>query len=631
MDDPKAYRALGLAQVYFHHDEAAKKNLQRSLELFEAPLDSYYSYIGLAEVQSRFGNDIPEAINSLEGAWDLAIDLTDDLGRMIQIDALIRQADLQNSLDNPMRVTTLLTRAIHLSEPVPLEGKILNLLTIALASLEKTGYGPKGLLIRYLRSYLSSQNLESWVAWAFHEEDNAAIERFEKAATKLEDQKHMLATFEEVIKSNSQSDSLSWARYRISRTYRILMKDPKSAMIHLGDLFRQQTLPQSKDILYSARLEIGEIIFCEFFSLRNMNPPMTDGRKVTLEEHRSHVHEAAAELRDKMRDEIPKLGRDDLDDSLLSVCSARMERALGNITEYQRILDHAFQVCVNGLSDNERRNDLISFRRLAKVLSCVDGLEIDCQVALSLQFSTIPTGEERSNGSPSPSPQDEESDTDEETDTEEISDPSETETTSSELRSGDTEEGERDESHADEKGAASTAKPIARDAIDQEENTDVPNDRETINTGEAKTYSSHDGDLPTADDSEDLEFFCVTCDGCDKQFYWWKEHLFHCLICINVDLCVDCYRRLNEGQSPKRLAEEGSEIRERRQYCGDDHKHIKGPIPGWRGVKDGKILTRDKPPFSFDDWLQGLINERWPAAWRRFWTGESMLRNIGTD
>lgn len=622
-DDPKVYRALGLAQVYFQHDEDAKKNLQKSLEMFETPLDSYHSYIGLAEVQSRSGNDIQEAIKSLEAAWDLAIDMTDDQGGVLQIDALIKRAFLQNELDDPMRVTSLLTRAMYLSDPMPLEGKILNLLTIALTSLERTDYGFDGLLIQYLRNYISSQNLESWVAWAFHEEDNAAIERFEKAATKPEDQKSMLATFEKVIKSNSQSNWLSWARYRVSKTYRTLRKDPKSAMMHLECLFKQQHLPQSKDILYNARLEIAEIIYSEFLSLRNKDPPPIDGRTATLEEHRSEVHKTATELRDKIRDEIPKLGRDDLDDSLLSVCLARMERALGNMTEYQVILDNTFQVCVNGLSDDERRNDCMSFRLLAKVLSCVDGLETDCQVALSLQFSTIPTGEERSHGSPSPSPEDEGSDT------KENPGASETEPINRNPQSGDAEEEERDESHVDDIDGAVTANSTITDATDQEEETDVPINREAVETRESKKYSSHDGDLPTADDSEDLEFFCVTCDGCDKQFFWWKQHLFHCLICINVDLCVDCYQRLNEGQSCKSRTDEAIGNRDRKQYCGRDHKHIKGPIPGWRGVKDGMILTRDEPPFSFDDWLQGLRNERWPAAWRRFWTGESMFRNIG--
>jgi hypothetical protein len=64
-------------------------------------------------------------------------------------------------------------------------------------------------------------------------------------------------------------------------------------------------------------------------------------------------------------------------------------------------------------------------------------------------------------------------------------------------------------------------------------------------------------------------------------------------------------------------------------YCGPDHTYIKGPIEGWKGVKNGIIKIENEDPIPFKDWLQGLKDERWPAAWERFWKNEIYLKNIG--
>jgi hypothetical protein len=51
---------------------------------------------------------------------------------------------------------------------------------------------------------------------------------------------------------------------------------------------------------------------------------------------------------------------------------------------------------------------------------------------------------------------------------------------------------------------------------------------------------------------------------------------------------------------------------------------VKGPVDGWRGVKNGVIrIGEEETPFQ--EWLDRLKGERWPKAWENFWKGENFL------
>ena len=65
-----------------------------------------------------------------------------------------------------------------------------------------------------------------------------------------------------------------------------------------------------------------------------------------------------------------------------------------------------------------------------------------------------------------------------------------------------------------------------------------------------------------------------------------------------------------------------------RDWCGPDHRYVKGPIDDWRGVKDGVIRIGDEN-LPFKEWLRGLREERWPKAWENFWRNEKFLSNVG--
>lgn len=64
------------------------------------------------------------------------------------------------------------------------------------------------------------------------------------------------------------------------------------------------------------------------------------------------------------------------------------------------------------------------------------------------------------------------------------------------------------------------------------------------------------------------------------------------------------------------------------EFCGKRHNHIKAPIEGWKGVKNGVLRIGDER-ILFEDWLVGLRDERWPQAWDEFWRNEPFLGDIG--
>ncbi len=42
------------------------------------------------------------------------------------------------------------------------------------------------------------------------------------------------------------------------------------------------------------------------------------------------------------------------------------------------------------------------------------------------------------------------------------------------------------------------------------------------------------------------------------------------------------------------------------RYCRRDHTHIKGPIQGWKGIKDGIMTIDGDKPIEFKAWLVDL-------------------------
>jgi hypothetical protein len=190
---------------------------------------------------------------------------------------------------------------------------------------------------------------------------------------------------------------------------------------------------------------------------------------------------------------------------------------------------------------------------------------------------------------------------------------------------------------------------------------------------------------PLDDDICDFPIFCD--GGCGREWNSWTEPCYLCLICCpTADLCEECHaKRLAWNEPKSRLDVEPetgrepilanpepdheSEVEAKAQkitesnaeqepapatglkqesepkfktdsksegqnvqhpwitYCGENHHYIKGPMKGWRGVKNGIIRINDEE-LSVKDWIKGLKEDRWPKAWDTYWARQGGLKDI---
>lgn len=118
-------------------------------------------------------------------------------------------------------------------------------------------------------------------------------------------------------------------------------------------------------------------------------------------------------------------------------------------------------------------------------------------------------------------------------------------------------------------------------------------------------------------DEGDLGDHTISCDGCETSYSWWGgRSLYQCVICTYTYLCEDCFqKRQGYNLGTKRPPGEN--------YCGLNHKYIKGPIEGWKGITKGVMKIEGEKPVKFKDWLDELKEKKWNAAWDRFWRSEN--------
>jgi hypothetical protein len=130
-------------------------------------------------------------------------------------------------------------------------------------------------------------------------------------------------------------------------------------------------------------------------------------------------------------------------------------------------------------------------------------------------------------------------------------------------------------------------------------------------------------DMPAIEDAssetdEDIDSNSgISCDECGKSITNWKEDsAYLCLYCTDIDICGTCFET-------RRQRERGELPAAWRTQCPKSHKHIKAPIEGWGGVKDG-VITIGSEKIVFKEWLKDLKDVKWPNAWKAFWAKEML-------
>lgn len=285
-------------------------------------------------------------------------------------------------------------------------------------------------------------------------------------------------------------------------------------------------------------------------------------------------------------EKLPQLEVEDLEASTLTIVQARMKRVVRGFEAFKEALDSAFKNCLKGLRDDSAANDIIAFRRLALVLSLMEGLERDAQIAYSLLFSDVnprlSSGTEREKG---------------------------------------------------EEPAAADVKDDEGGAEESKRGSEILPDDAPSNT-EAESYDFIPYDPSRGSETQDLlETPLSWCDGCEDTYSSWTKPFYMCLICASCDLCPGCYKARIASKNENDIPEGHL-----KNYCGAGHRYLKGPVKGWVGVKDGILKFQivdlgkntEAPAMEtvpFQDWLRD-VEVKWEEAWENVWVDEAFIRDI---
>jgi tetratricopeptide (TPR) repeat protein len=122
---------------------------------------------------------------------------------------------------------------------------------------------------------------------------------------------------------------------------------------------------------------------------------------------------------------------------------------------------------------------------------------------------------------------------------------------------------------------------------------------------------------PPADEGDILSALTWGCDGeCNPSMTWeWfgDQPMYDCLMCDYI-LCQPCY-------DARQADNAGVKPIEGRKFCGKDHKYIKTPMPGWKGIRNGKITIDGEDPEDFGELLVRFRDEILKETWSAFWEG----------
>lgn len=330
--------------------------------------------------------------------------------------------------------------------------------------------------------------------------------------------------------------------------------------------------------------------------------------------------------------------------SNISLLLAGMLRKLGPALEWHDVLEAAFQSCVEDLRDDIGWNDSTSLRRLARLLMLVDGMETQAQVAMTAQHYVIDAEVHKSDLAKEASEEQGPSKSEGQQGEQQPDTLQETAEAAATRANGEgevvktnavsEETSPASTTGAPDKSSTSTADHEPGQAVRPDRDDNASHSRQTTTAPAAELKpATTDATPPVAaggdrDDSDDdtnpmnegllhAEGTGFYCNYCRKDVTDWTHGgAYMCLYCIDCDICEECFE--------KRAARHRGELEaDWRVICPQGHRHIRAPVEGWRGVKDGKMRIGGDE-VSFKEWLWDVENQ-WKAYWDRFWTDEDAL------
>ncbi|KAI0129137.1 hypothetical protein BJ170DRAFT_682921 [Xylariales sp. AK1849] len=443
----------------------------------------------------------------------------------------------------------------------------------------------------------------------------------QKAAVELGQQNYIISMYSEAVRFLEQG--------RFGGSLRLYWADYHSLV--------RGELPRAKDILYGL-VEYATVVGSDAYRMPSVSVVIWRIVDILVEEFRNTTDPgiktgALDELKSILLRLKDTIGEDfDSSQSQTAIPLALMTRKLGLTVQFQEMLHTSFIGCINALSDNAGWNDSESFRTRAKVLSCIEGLEKEAGIAASCQLYVVDMDIHIRDTNPSP----ELTNDPEQVQEHSNADASETTGESAETANkSPTEATESTTGPAESSSDATADTPATSDApseIAPDTKTKTPPPSSVNGDGpeaieEAKTepasssekpnteHALEEHEVPESDEDINSVWGPLYCNECEKNINSWKvDSAYLCLYCTDMDLCGECYG--------KRIArEEGRLPPAWRTTCPKGHKHVKAPIAGWAGVKNG-IITIGEEKIVFTKWLKELKDVKWPNAWKTFWAQE---------
>lgn len=361
----------------------------------------------------------------------------------------------------------------------------------------------------------------------------------------------MVATYEDLI---DQLEPLRWAsptKVHLAHVYRRIMKDVLKA----------------KELLYQVLDAEGCFDPAQFQQdeelLVRAQMELSDLIYDQFVASKSLSEKAGflRELEGLSKRQLARKSTVDSEHGAYSTSLAKMYQKLGPLDKCYQLLNADFNECLAKLGDRSVWNTQNTLMQLSEVLACVPGLEEDASLALCVACYDIKSAGEQDKDDGPILPFGEDTDSD-----------------------GDSEFGMK---HAE------TAKMAA--GLSSASSSDSDSDDELVPGSENEPEAikaAKDKMMPV-----NTYFECANC-----QFDDWDDEfrpVMKCTVCAECILCEPCYKGL--GTSTLR--------------CSPKHSHLRMPMEGWIGVKDGEIQRTDQEAMSVQHWLKQLQEEKWSRAW----------------
>jgi hypothetical protein len=300
---------------------------------------------------------------------------------------------------------------------------------------------------------------------------------------------------------------------------------------------------------------------------------------------------------------------------------AKMLKGIGKIRQAKSQADRAFNLCMDDLQDFVTYNDKSAFRMLGKILMFTEApeLKVDAEIALSLQYSEVDrTHEDSQTYEPSetaPTNDDVASVVANGVDSVALSTTDEPPKVNSDQNGVELEPAEGSKENIAEKSqqnpGQNSLNPGAEESLPKPDQNGLgpgPAEGSKQKAAEELLQKPPNGEKkPWSEDLIPEEQRVIICNGpCSSRFDNWHDgvNVYFCIDCHDVDFCQDCHDKQLLYHTK---TGEGFWFK----CCWAEHKYIKQPVEGWRGVKNGVIrIGAKQKPFKF--WLLA-VKDKWNA------------------